>query len=395
MSEFTNKSELRIQKLSHYMLGLINNENGTELLKKYEILETQFLPEDVLLVFDKMFDLGIDISDIKKASNKLFNILYKQFSEPQAVKPEENSILDYLLKNNLGLKDFLLKTKAFIKEININISSSLIEELNKSFKKILSFTSHYTLIQNILFSEIEKKWTNSKCVKILWSIQDDVKKNCKKTIEILENTKFDLAEFNKYSSLVYFNTNTLIFREEKILYPILMKTFTNVMFEEMLNQASEIELEYVKIPLTNKNTDSEINENLIVKLSTGELNLSQLELIFKYLPVDITFVDENDKVRFFSDPLHRIFPRSKSIIGRSVQNCHPHESIEIVNKIVSSFKNNEKQSASFWIHMGPKYVLIQYFAVRDEHNNYKGVLEVSQEISEIQKITGDKKLLDW
>ena len=111
--------------------------------------------------------------------------------------------------------------------------------------------------------------------------------------------------------------------------------------------------------------------------------------------MDITFVDENDEVKFFSNPPHRIFPRTPAIIGRKVQFCHPPESVHIVNRIVDSFKSGEKSVASFWLHMGPKFVLIQYFAVRNEQGEYRGTLEVSQEISEIQKIEGDRRLLDW
>jgi len=111
--------------------------------------------------------------------------------------------------------------------------------------------------------------------------------------------------------------------------------------------------------------------------------------------VDITYVDENDTVRFYSNPPHRIFARTPAIIGRKVQFCHPPESVHVVEQIVNSFRSGEKSVASFWIHMGPKFVLIQYFAVRDAEGNYRGTLEVSQEISEIQKLEGDRRLLDW
>lgn len=132
-----------------------------------------------------------------------------------------------------------------------------------------------------------------------------------------------------------------------------------------------------------------------IQFPTGELSVEQAELVFNHLPVDITFVDENDEVRYFSTPKHRIFPRTAAIIGRKIQNCHPPESVSVVDRIVDSFKKGEKEVASFWLHMGSKYVLIQYFAVRDKENKYRGVLEVSQEISEIQEIKGDRKLLDW
>jgi len=123
--------------------------------------------------------------------------------------------------------------------------------------------------------------------------------------------------------------------------------------------------------------------------------VEQLKLIFAHLPVDITYVDENDTVQFFSTPPDRIFPRTKAVIGRTVQNCHPHESIDIVNRIVDAFKNGEKDMAEFWFNMGPRMVLIQYYAVRSEEGEYRGVLEVSQEVSHIRELKGVKKLLDW
>jgi DUF438 domain-containing protein len=394
MSEFTNKSKQRIENLSNYFIGLLKKENGTELLKKYDILNTQFLPEDVLIAIDYSFDFEEDIAEIKLATNKLFNILYKQFSEPQLVEPQENSLLFYLKQNNKKVKELLNDTKAQIKKLNtkgIDNKTNLIA----FFNVLISFTSHYTLQETIIFSEIEKKWKHIKCLKILWSLHDDVRRNVKKTIEILNAEVFDLQEFNKVSSRVYFDIHSIAFREEQILFPIILKTFENQLLEQILQQFSEYELQFVKIPKYFIEEKPLVNENLQIKFSTGELSLEQIELVFSYLPVDITYVDENDKVRFYSNPKHRIFPRSKAIIGRSVQNCHPHESLETVNQIVNSFKIGEKDSASFWIHMGQKFVLIQYFAVRNSQNQYKGVLEVSQEISEIQKLTGDKRLLDW
>ena len=176
-----------------------------------------------------------------------------------------------------------------------------------------------------------------------------------------------------------------------------METLDLTLMDKMLSETNEMTLPFVKIKLTTikpSTAEKEMKENYI-QFPTGELTLEQTELVFNHLPVDITFVDENETVRFFSTPKHRIFPRTASIIGRKVQNCHPPESVDVVNKIIASFKKGEKDNASFWFHMGPQFVLIQYFAVRDKENIYRGVLEVSQEISEIQSLKGDRKLLDW
>jgi DUF438 domain-containing protein len=118
-------------------------------------------------------------------------------------------------------------------------------------------------------------------------------------------------------------------------------------------------------------------------------------LIFNHLPVDITFVDEQNKVKYFSSPAKRIFPRTVAVIGRDVSNCHPKESVHVVEQIVESFRKGEKSQADFWIKMRGEFILIQYFAVRDALGNYKGVIEVSQEVSEIRALEGEKRLLDW
>ena len=106
-------------------------------------------------------------------------------------------------------------------------------------------------------------------------------------------------------------------------------------------------------------------------------------------------MDENNKVRYFSSPKTRVFPRAKSIIGRDVRNCHPPSSVHIVEEIIEEFRKGNREKASFWINMGEMFVLIQYFAVRDKTGNYCGVVEVSQEINEIRNLEGEQRLLDW
>jgi DUF438 domain-containing protein len=162
-----------------------------------------------------------------------------------------------------------------------------------------------------------------------------------------------------------------------------------------LQGLSDIKLAYTKIPISIKSENSTTSLSGDIDLETGLVSVEQIKLIFNHLPVDITYVDENDEVKYFSTPKHRIFPRTIAVIGRKVHHCHPPESVHIVEKIVESFKNGSKDEAAFWIKMGPHFVLIKYFAVRDAQKNYKGVLEVSQEVSGIRALEGERRLLDW
>jgi len=117
------------------------------------------------------------------------------------------------------------------------------------------------------------------------------------------------------------------------------------------------------------------------------------ELIMEGMPVDITFIDKDDTVKFFSNNPDRIFARTKAVIGRTVQNCHPPASVHIVDKMLEDFKSGKKDSEDFWIRMGKLYVYIRYFAVRDKNGEYLGTMEVTQDIQPIQKIQGEKRLM--
>ena len=396
MSEFTNKYEKRVQQLKNYIIGLLNDANGTDLLKKHDILETQFTEMDVVMALDLVIPELENLDKLKIVSNKLFNILYKNLLGQAKPKYPKNNIISVLIDDNKGVSAELADMRPLIKELNKMPSRELILEIKKCLKKIQQFSEHYIVMQNIVFSELEKHFKYFRCVKLMWAFHDDIVQHINDTLALLNDKSFDLKSFNRLSSKIYFNVSTIIFREENVLFPLMYLHLTEESFNNMNNQLPEFNLKYAHTKQL-KNTSKKLGkiENAQVHLSTGTLSLEQLELIFAHLPVDMTFVDENDEVRYFSNPKHRIFPRTTGIIGRKVQNCHPHDSVHIVNKIVESFKKGEKDEAAFWIKMGEKFVLIKYFAVRDADNNYKGVLEVSQEVSEIRNLQGEKRLLDW
>jgi DUF438 domain-containing protein len=130
-------------------------------------------------------------------------------------------------------------------------------------------------------------------------------------------------------------------------------------------------------------------------LDTGQMSLEQINLMLTHLPVDLTFVDRNDRVAYYSEGPERIFPRSPAVIGREVRNCHPPKSVHIVNKILDEFKAGSKNTAEFWIQLKGRFIYIRYFAVRDTQGYYQGTLEVSQDLTQIRQLEGEQRLLDW
>ncbi|MDD4969674.1 MAG: PAS domain-containing protein [Paludibacter sp.] len=403
MSEFTNTSDLRSVELADYMLGLLKGGNGLELIEKHAIKTSKFIPHDIINAFDILMEKNIPVDDLKYVSNKLINILFHTILEYPALTPPENSILSLLTTDNAIALQKLKDSRELIKAINKKVDSSLLVELAERFVDIEKFMLHYTVIENVVFPFMESGMKHHQCVKIMWSFHDDIRRNLSRMISLLKAGTFDLKEFNTLSGLLFFNINTIILREEKIIFPILLETLSVEIMQDMLLQTQEIGLPFATITLpvatvTNNGKPSATTvfaEGDLVHLPTGVLTVEQFNMIFNFLPVDITYVDENDTVKFYSNPPHRIFPRTPAIIGRKVQNCHPPESVDVVNRIIASFKSGEKSVASFWFHMGPRFILIQYYALRDPNLDYRGVLEVSQEISGIQQIEGERKLLDW
>jgi len=392
--------KLQIETLIRYIQGLVAGEKGSELLKRFQIHDASFTALEVMMALDKVILKDVDMEKLKIASNKLFNILYETLSVTEKPKYPEGSILAHLVQDNQGIKEQLADTRKYIKQINREITPGALAILQEHFDRIQLFTEHYAVMQNIVFPEIERGIKEHRCLQLMWAFHDDISMNIQKTLEELQAEYFDLAQFNVASSKVYFAINTILFREENVLFPIMFELLDESSFPKMLHQLREFKLAFSDTSAIQPNSNmagtlSAASGPYHIQLSTGILDIQQLELIFKNLPVDITFVDENDEVKYFSSPEHRVFPRTTGIIGRKVQNCHPHESVHVVNQIVEAFKKGEKSEASFWIKMGAKYVLIKYFALRDNAQAYRGVLEVSQEISEIQKIRGERRLLDW
>ena len=133
----------------------------------------------------------------------------------------------------------------------------------------------------------------------------------------------------------------------------------------------------------------------MLQFETGSLSKEEVEAVLDSLPVDISFIDKEDRVKYFNKAEGRIFVRTKAVIGRKVQLCHPQKSVHVVNKILEAFKTGKKDVAEFWINLNDRLILIRYFAVRDKNGKYLGTVEVTQDITDIKKIEGQKRLLDW
>ena len=397
MSELSQTNKYRQKKLIEVSELTIKTGNARSfILDNRDFIDT-VIPSDFITLFDTLIQDGHDIEELKTCANKVLNIFYQPIKNYNSLKPKSNSFLALLEDNSTEMEKILDEIgplfSAFNKDIN---NKQLTGELSVLFERLYIFSQHYVIKENVLFPIIEQSVKDYRCLQIMWSFHDDIKRNIKSIINDLENGITDGKQFNRWVGDVFFNMLAIKFREEKILFPYILSVIPEERLSKMTEESMDIGFPFVqpKIEAIKQNDDVSI-DNITVNLGTGTLTPQQIKLIFNHLPVDITYVDENDTVQYFSTPKHRIFPRTTAILGRQVSNCHPPESVHIVELIVESFKSGEKDHADFWIKMMGKYIMIQYFAVRDTDNNFKGVIEVSQEITDIKAIEGEKRLLDW
>ncbi|MFA7420532.1 MAG: PAS domain-containing protein, partial [Melioribacteraceae bacterium] len=209
-----------------------------------------------------------------------------------------------------------------------------------------------------------------------------------------------LAFFELLIDKTIYLIDEMIYKEEKILFPMCLDTLTEIEWYEVYKQSNSIGyclLDPKDNWEPNLGTDESISPTVSdrIQLSTGSFSIAELEAVFSTIPVDLTFVDRDDTVKYYSHGKDRIFERNRAIIGRKVQFCHPPSSVHIVEKILSDFKSGEQNEAKFWINFKDKMVHIAYYAIRSKENGYLGTLEVTQDIKEYKTVEGERRLLTY
>jgi hypothetical protein len=277
-------------------------------------------------------------------------------------------------------------------------------EVQGIVKDFVDAEKHYLREENVLFPTIEKHGITEPPA-IMWMEHNKIREVKKKLRELVE--KWNVMQFADFKTELSEAAKPLcnllpshFFKENNILFPAALQVVTIDEWEEIRKEFDEIGYccftpPQVTVAMTAEKAKTETKPEGVFQFETGSLSKDEVEGILDSLPIDISFVDKNDHVKYFNKAEKRIFVRTKAVIGRSVQVCHPQKSIHIVNRIVEAFKVGKKDSAEFWITMNDHLVHIRYFAVRDKNGKYLGTMEVTQDLTDIKKIEGQKRLLDW
>ena len=345
---------------------------------------------------------------IREDVHAVINMLGDQIDNSMPNLPADHPIMHYL-KENEEMKRLLLAVEDLVQYPMIK------NQWLELYDKISQYPIHYKRKQNQLYPMLERKGF-TRPTTTMWTFDDMVRDEIREAERLLREDQEDA--FIKQQERVLLYARDLMEKEEFILYPTSMALISEEEFEDMKSGDQEIGFAFFEVE--HKTTENKVEtqpkeqnnfandlQALLTRygysagggdkldVTTGKLTLEQVNLIYKHLPIDISFVDENELVCFYSDTDHRIFPRSKNVIGREVMNCHPRKSAHIVREVIDKLRSGEQDKAEFWINKPGLFIYIIYVAVRDKDGKFRGVLEMMQDCTHIRALEGSQTLLTW
>jgi len=346
---------------------------------------------------------------IREDVHAVINMLGDQIDNTMPNLPADHPIMHYL-KENEEMKRLLLAVEDLVQYPMIK------NQWLELYDKISQYPIHYKRKQNQLYPMLERKGF-TRPTTTMWTFDDMVRDEIREAERLLREDQEEA--FIKQQERVLLYARDLMEKEEFILYPTSMALISEEEFEDMKSGDQEIGFAFFEVE--HKTTENKVEpqpkeqnnfvndlQALLTKygysaagggdkldVTTGKLTLEQVNLIYKHLPIDISFVDENELVCFYSDTDHRIFPRSKNVIGREVMNCHPRKSAHIVREVIDKLRSGEQDKAEFWINKPGLFIYIIYVAVRDKDGKFRGVLEMMQDCTHIRALEGSQTLLTW
>ena len=405
-----------------YLDGKLSLEEGNRILK--EKLGT-CTPDEFAYAEQSLKGVYKD-EEILDKMDDLLNLFDGVLVRAENEYPENHPLWAYLEEINAVEKvalaaDELLKQDKFIKNPWLGVFDSLAQ-----------WRIHLSRKQNQLYPMLEEHGFD-RPTRIMWTFDDGVRDAISASYALLREDKYE--EFLASVPETLAKLRDLNSKELEVLLPTSFKLLSDEEFVRMSKNDHEIGYAIINPPglyvvpgindsaaQLNGNTvgqngavsneflndlagllskyvgpvgGAQVGKDAVLDVATGKLTLEQINLLFRHLPVDLSYVDENELVKFYSDTPHRIFPRSANVIGREVKNCHPAKSVHVVEEIVEKFRSGEQSQAEFWINKPGLFIYVIYTAVRDENGKFRGVLEMMQDCTHIRELEGSRTLLTW
>lgn len=407
MSEYINNREYRQKVLKELITELHNGKSVEEVKPRFEKLIEGISPTEISEMEQALIMEGMPVEEIQRLCDVHAAVFKGSIAEIHGQQKDEDvpghPVHTFKLENK-AIEEFIENDlKNHLNNFLSNDSRENLNLLSKDLEQLMEIEKHYGRKENLLFPYLEKYGITAP-PKVMWGVDDEIRAELKEAINLLGECKGNKEEVGEKVNNVINRITEMIYKEEKILLPMALEHLTE---DEWLSiEEASSEYGYCFIDPVKKWKPKRVNveariqaegekpvKDGYIKFETGLLLPEEIEAIFNTLPIDITFVDKDGIVKYFSQAKERIFPRPKTVIGRTVENCHPPASVHIVQQIVEDLQSGKKDHEDFWIKMKDMYAYIRYFAVRNSQGEFLGIVEVTQNIKPIQEITGEKRLL--
>lgn len=415
MSEMINNREYRQQMLKELILELHEGASVEDVRERFDQLATGVSAIEITEMEQALVDEGMPVEDIQRLCDVHASVFKGSIEEihaedgfdigdfdeghPVHTFKKENRAVELLLDNNV---------LRFLGDYTEQPSEDNKAKLKDAMAKLATLEKHYSRKENLLFPYMERYGITAP-PKVMWGVDDEIREKIKDVRRMLDEEKPFLPELNQKIRMLADQVNEMIFKEEEIMFPMVLETFTQQEWIEIEKTSAEIGFTLLHavrrwLPRPEAASQEETGAaapaagqagpGTAIPFDAGELTGEEVNAILNTLPLDMTFVGADNRVKYFTQGKERIFDRPLTILGREVKNCHPPKSVHVVEKIVEDLRSGVKDNEDFWIRMGEMFVYIRYFAVRGKAGEFLGTLEITQNIKPITELEGEKRLLE-
>ncbi len=410
MSEFINNAEQKRKALKELILKLHRGENPEQVKAELRQALGKIPYDDVVRVEQELIAGGLPQEEVVKLCDVHTAVLDGSIDQAGAKTVPPGHPVYTFKEENRALEREIAELEKMYKEHTGGAESEPSREnyyaIIERFNRLMDVDKHYKRKENLVFPFLEKHGITGPPA-VMWAKHDETRALMKKALQVLHaglqnrtGIRWLLPELGAATRAI----TDMISKEDNILLPMCLDSLTGEEWYDVYRQGPEIGFclynpkdEWRPAGIARDEAAAAGKESAggRIILPTGSLSVKELAALLDTVPVDITFVDADDTVRYFSQGKDRIFTRSKAIIGRKVQQCHPPASVATVQKIIDDFRAGRQDGASFWIDHKGRFILIEYFAMRDEQGTYLGTMEVSQDLTDKKKLEGEQRLLSY
>jgi uncharacterized protein len=408
MSENIDNSKFRKAKLKELILKLHEGESQEQVRQELLVSLSRIPYGEVVEVEQELIAEGLPVEEVLKLCDAHSAVLEGRVDLSAIKTIPDGHPVDVMIQENKALKrvaENVLSELSAVEYVKDEYLKDAILRLRGGYNQLIDVDKHYQRKEYLLFPFLENLGITGP-PKVMWGKHDEIRELLKGSIEILNVPDLGKDDLVASAELVLIpaakGVIDMIVKEEEILFPMAMDALGETDWYQIRKQSVEIGFclydpptEWTPEGMEEQGINEAQREGGNIQLPSGGFTAEELLAILNTVPVDMTFVDRNDKVKYFTQGSERIFQRNRAILNRDVRHCHPPASTHIVDKILEDFKSGKQNRAPFWISKGGQFIHIEYFALRNDKGEYLGTLEVSQNLSEYRKLEGEQRILSY